>query len=304
MPVVSIRHTTTYRYRNAVGFGEHRMMLRPIEAFDQRLLSAEIEISPEPSLFRQLHDASGATVGVARFGARSDRLVFESRMRVDHAPEAPFDLEAAAGWAGPGQPAYEPEEVRELATFIAPRQAGDGEVAAWAHRFLRAHAKTRASTVMTEMMEAIRGEFAYALRLQGAPQAPAETLERRQGSCRDFAVLMMEAARSLGLAAQFVTGYVYSTVSKGERTGGGHTHAWARVYLPGCGWVDFDPTNGIVGNVDLIRVAAVADPRLAVPLHGAWDGEAGDYLGMDVAVDISVEAEAPRVQTLRVARAR
>src|SRR5207253_11524604 len=178
-----------------------------------------------------------------------------------------------------------------------------------AQRFLRAHGKTRASTVMVEMVEAIRGEFAYALRLRGAPQSPAETIKRRQGSCRDFAVLMMEAARSLGLAAQFVTGYVYSTVPTtgrrgGGRTGGGHTHAWARVYLPGCGWVDFDPTNGIVGNVDLIRVAMVADPKLALPLYGAWDGEADDFLSMDVAVDISVEPEAQRIQHLRVALAR
>ncbi|MDB5445553.1 MAG: transglutaminase domain protein [Phenylobacterium sp.] len=304
MPVVSIRHSTTYRYRNPVGFGEHRMMLRPLEAFDQRLLSAEIEISPEPSLMRHIHDASGAAVGVARFSTRAERLVIESRMRVDHTPEAPFDLEAAAGWLATDRPAYEAEEAHELATSIARRYADAGEVEAWARRFLRSHGRTRVSTVMTEMMEAIRGEFAYALRLAGAPQSPVATLRRRQGSCRDFAVLMAEAARSLGLAAQFVSGYVYSTAQAGGRTGGGHTHAWVRVYLPGCGWVDFDPTNAIVGNVDLIRVAVVADPRLAVPLYGAWDGEAGDFLGMDVTVDISVEPEAQRIQHLRVAHAR
>ena len=285
------------------------MMLRPLEAFDQRLLSAEIEISPEPSLMRHIHDASGSAVGVARFSTRAERLVFESRMRVDHTPETPFDLEAAAGWLATDRPAYEAEEARELSTAIARRYPDAGEVEAWAKRFLRSHGRTRASTVMGEMMEAIRGEFAYALRLRGAPQAPVETLRRRQGSCRDFAVLMMEAARSLGLAAQFVSGYVYSTLaqsgrSAAGRTGGGHTHAWARVYLPGCGWVDFDPTNGIVGNVDLIRVAVVADPRLAVPLYGAWDGEADDFLGMDVTVDINVEPEAQRIQHLRVAHAR
>jgi transglutaminase-like putative cysteine protease len=102
---------------------------------------------------------------------------------------------------------------------------------------------------------------------------------------------MMEGARSLGLAARFVSGYVYSGSAKAGRTGGGHTHAWARVYLPECGWVDFDPTNGIVGNLDLIRVAVVTDPRLALPLYGSWAGEAGAYVGMDVAVDLTVEAD-------------
>jgi transglutaminase-like putative cysteine protease len=302
MPVVSIRHTTTYRYRSPVAFGEHRMLLRPVEAFDQRLLSAEIDITPEPSLFRHVHDASGATVGVARFAGAADRLVFDARMRVDHRPEAPFELEAAAGWVSPDRPAYEAEEARELATFIEPRHA-DGAAAAWARRFLAAHGRTRASTVVVEMMEAIRGEFAYALRLRGAPQSPAETLERRQGSCRDFAVLLIEAARSLGLAAQFVSGYIYSGSPKAGRTGGGHTHAWARVFLPGCGWVDFDPTNGIVGNLDLIRVATVADPRLAAPLYGSWAGEADHFLGMDVAVDMVVETETQPIQKLRVALA-
>ena len=123
----------------------------------------------------------------------------------------------------------------------------------------------------------------------GAPQSPAETLELGTGSCRDFAVLMMEAARSLGLAARFVSGYVYSGSSKADHNGGGHTHAWVRVYVPDCGWTDFDPTNGLSGGADLIRTAAVIDPVHATPLYGAWSGLASDYLGMDVEVMIQAE---------------
>lgn len=299
MPVISIRHLTTYRYRAAVGFGEHRMMLRPLEAFDQRLLSAEIEISPEPSLMQHLHDASGACVGVARFAGRADRLVFDSRVRIDHRPHSPFDLEAASLALGVGASPYHPEEAQELSVSIKRRYADAGETEAWARRFVRDAGATRLSTVLTEMMHAIRSDFAYALRLRGAPQTPAETLALRKGSCRDFAVLMMEGARSLGLAARFVSGYIYSGSAKAGRTGGGHTHAWARVYLPDCGWVDFDPTNGIVGNLDLIRVAVVADPRLALPLYGSWDGEAKDYLGMDVSVDLTVEADVAATERAR-----
>lgn len=287
MPVVTIRHQTTYRYRKPVAFGEHRMMLRPLQAFDQQLLSAEMAISPDPEMLRHIQDVSGACVGIARFDRLSDQLTFESRVRVDHHPQNPLELEDAAALIG--SDFYDPEETPELTASILRRHQDEGQVEAWARSFLHPVGATRISTVLTQMTHAIRADFAYALRLQGGPQTPAETLRLRTGSCRDFAVLMIEAARSLGLAARFVSGYVYSGSPKAGRTGGGHTHAWVRAYVPGCGWVDFDPTNGIVGNHDLIRVAVVADPRLALPLYGSWDGEAADYLGMDVSVEVDVE---------------
>jgi transglutaminase-like putative cysteine protease len=108
-------------------------------------------------------------------------------------------------------------------------------------------------------------------------------------------MLMMEAVRSLGLAARFCSGYIYcgdaatsAAASASARRGGGHTHAWVSVYLPSCGWIEFDPTNGIVGNTDLVRVATVRDPRQAAPLTGSYLGAAEDFLGMEVAVDVDV----------------
>jgi transglutaminase-like putative cysteine protease len=284
MPVVSIRHATVYRYRTPVRFAEHRVMYRPLEAHDQRLLAAELTISPEPALFAHSHDISGATVGVAKFAGRSDRLTFESQMRVEHTPAPPFALEDTD--ASLVEPCYHADEAPELARNLARRHL-EPEIAAWARRFGRPGAPL--SAVLSEMTQAVQGDFAYRLRLDGGPRAPAETLALRSGSCRDFAVLMMEAARSLGVASRFVSGYVYSTGA--GRTGGGHTHAWMQAYLPGCGWVDFDPTNGIVGNRDLIRVACAADPRLAIPLHGAFHGPRSSYLGMDVEVAVTVEGE-------------
>jgi hypothetical protein len=120
---------------------------------------------------------------------------------------------------------------------------------------------------------------------------PRPDIAAGSGSCRDFAVLMREAVRSLGLAAHFVSGYLYVPEDRrGGRVGGGATHAWLRVYLPGAGWVEFDPTNGIVGNHDLIRVAVVRDPRQAVPVSGTWTGFPSDALGMTVEVEVTVEA--------------
>jgi transglutaminase-like putative cysteine protease len=168
----------------------------------------------------------------------------------------------------------------------------------WARRFVRRVGKTPLQSVLSEMTQAIYAEFHYAKRLEGGAQTPVQTLESGSGSCRDFAVLMMEAVRSLGLAARFVSGYVYSPGLHEHpdypttRVGGGHTHAWVRVFLPGCGWVEFDPTNGIVGNADLIRVAIARDPRQAVPLYGSWIGNAGDFISMDVSVECRAQSEA------------
>jgi transglutaminase-like putative cysteine protease len=135
---------------------------------------------------------------------------------------------------------------------------------------------------------AIKEGLAYQRRLGGGTQTPLQTLASGRGSCRDFATLMMEAARALGLAARFVSGYLYvpDRDTTERHLGGGATHAWCQVYLPGSGWVEFDPTNGIVGNRDLIRVAVARDARQAVPLHGFYYGDKADEEGMVVSVRV------------------
>jgi len=119
------------------------------------------------------------------------------------------------------------------------------------------------------------------------------TLATRSGTCRDYALLLMEAARSLGLAARFVSGYLYDDkLIAGEAdalVGGGETHAWVQIYLPGAGWVEFDPTNGLIGGKNLIRVAVARDPSQAIPLSGTFTGATNAFLGM--AVDVEVRAE-------------
>ena len=294
MPVVSIRHLTTYRYRNPVSFGEHRMMMRPLESYDQRLISADLTIGPEPTGLRYVHDLFGDCVGIAQFHGRSDRLSFESRVVLEHRPQPAFSEfdghEESVG--AHGMFAYRPEDLPDLVQSIARRHPDpDGAVSGWARRFVRPVGQTSLRTLLSDMTHAIRREFKYGTRLSGEPQTPVETLALGTGSCRDFAMLMIEAVRSLGLAARFVSGYVYSSSGKGGRTGGGHTHAWVRVYLPACGWVEFDPTNGIVGNADLVRVAIARDPRQALPLHGTYAGLSADYLGMSVEVDVCVQAD-------------
>jgi len=303
MSILSIRHVTRYRYRKPVAFGEHRMMFRPLESYDQRVLSTSLTISPDPSQLHNVHDVFGNCVGIARFATPAREITFESRVTLDHRPQPAF-----AGMDGEIEAyvetlplTYAAEDMPDLLRSIE-RQHRDpeGVVERWARGFVRHDGQTRLQTLLADMTQAIHSDFRYGTRLHGAPQAPAETMALRTGTCRDFAVLMMDAVRSLGLAAQFVSGYLYCPprhLGPLTRIGGGHTHAWLRVYLPACGWVEFDPTNGIVGNTDLVRVAIARDPRQALPLFGTWAGDADDYLGMDVEVDVISEEDpvAPRI---------
>jgi transglutaminase-like putative cysteine protease len=138
--------------------------------------------------------------------------------------------------------------------------------------------------------EAVAQSFSYNRRTEPGTQEPGVTLRTQRGTCRDFALLMMEAARALGFAARFVSGYIYVPGRDGPSLlGGGSTHAWCQIYLPGSGWVEFDPTNGIVGNRDLIRVAVARTPYQAVPLFGTYYGDRADELGMDVSVNVKRE---------------
>ncbi|WP_158915445.1 transglutaminase family protein [Caulobacter sp. S45] len=304
MPIVNVRHLTRYRYRRPVTFGEHRIMFRPQESYDQRVIKSRLVIDPEPVELRYVHDVFGNCVAVARFGAPATTLTFESQVRLDHTPTALASDEADLIDASSGSfPfAYDADDMPDLLRSIE-RQHPDPErtLQRWARTFLRQDGPTGVLEALTAMTRAIHAEFDYAQRLYGAAQPPLETLNSKQGTCRDFAVLMMEAARALGLAARFVSGYVYDSTGPfgAGRVGGGHTHAWVRVYLPSCGWVEFDPTNGIVGNTDLIRVAIVRDPRQATPLSGAYSGASDDFLGMDV--DVGVDVERSVVPVLKVA---
>ncbi|MGD9922666.1 MAG: transglutaminase family protein, partial [Pseudorhodoplanes sp.] len=137
----------------------------------------------------------------------------------------------------------------------------------------------------------IRRDFVYRRRYQPGVQEPLETLRTGMGTCRDFALFMIEAVRSRGYAARFVSGYLHVRNGEHDRVGGGSTHAWVQVYLPGAGWVEFDPTNGIVGNTDLIRVAIAREPRQAVPLWGSYTGSASDHLAMKVNIRVVSETQ-------------
>ncbi len=289
MPFLTLSHVTRYTYRHPVAFGEHRIMVRPRESYDQHLIAADLTITPEPSDLRWLQDVFGNSVAIATFDRRAKELVFDSRIRVEHSPSELQDVDIEA-YARLYPFTYSSEDMPDLLRSIE-RQHHDPlrEIDGWARRFVDPSGRTDTLGMLSEMTAAIRRDFTYVPRPEKGTQSPIETLARRKGTCRDYAMLMIEAVRALGFAARFVSGYVYNPTTADHRTGGGNTHAWVRVYLPGSGWVEFDPTNGIVGNRGLIRVAIARDIYQAVPISGTWSGFPGSFLDMTVSVDIAVD---------------
>jgi transglutaminase-like putative cysteine protease len=305
MTILSVRHVTTYSYAAPVRLGEHRMMLRPRDSNDQRLLGANLAIDPQPSSLRWIHDVFDNCVAIADFNGNTRHLRVENTITLEHtsANEPEVRLEERARY----YPfSYDADEMPDLARSMERRYCDpQGELDRWARRFVGQGRPTETATLLMTLTYAIKDGFSYERRVARGTQSPLETLASRRGSCRDFATLLIESARALGFAARFVSGYLYvpDRDSGDINLGGGSTHAWAQVYLPGAGWVEFDPTNGIVGSRDLIRVAVAPDARQAIPLHGTYFGEAADDCGMGVSVVVRAlpEAESPPA---RVAAAR
>jgi transglutaminase-like putative cysteine protease len=285
---LKVSHITTYHYTNLVSFGDHRMMFRPRDSHDLRIISTHLSIAPRPSAVRWLHDVHGNSVAVASFVTKAKRLRFESEIVLQHfetdEPSCPIEL-----FARTFPFRYAADEVADLARAIEHQYPDPGHVIdEWAKSFVAAGGLTDTWEMLGAITKAIQRDIDYFPREAEGIQDPVFTLQTRTGSCRDLAVLMMEAVRALGFAARFVTGYLYSANADGAgNIGGGATHAWVQIYLPGSGWVEFDPTNGIIGNRDLIRVAVARDPNHAVPLAGTWIGAPEDYLGMDVSVEVT-----------------
>jgi transglutaminase-like putative cysteine protease len=286
MPSLQISHLTTYRYREPVRFGEHRLMVRPRESYDQRLIDASLHIEPAPARLRWLQDVFGNAVAVASFERRADTLRIESRLRLRHDPPKPEAIHIE-DYAATYPFTYSSEEMPDLLRSIErqhldPQRRVDG----WVRRFVAERGPTDTLAMLGAITEAIHREFDYEPRPEKGTQTPLQTLASGRGTCRDFAMLMIEAVRALGLAARFCSGYLYNPGREPRRRGGGNTHAWVRVYLPGSGWIEFDPTNGTVGSRGLVRVAVARDIYQAVPISGTWNGPSGVFIDMDVSVDV------------------
>jgi len=290
MRLLTVRHTTTYRYARPVTFGQHRLMLRPRDSHDLRLVSAELTLSP-PGDVRWLHDVFSNSVSLVDFQAAASTLVISSTLKIERyglegpvfpiAPEAEFYPFI-----------YSSSDRVDLGRLLEQHYPDlDGTLARWAESFVTSR-PMRTLDLLKNMNAALQPHVVYGERHELGTQVPAETLRKKIGACRDFAMVFIEAARYLGFGARFVSGYLYDpALDKGDATPAtAATHAWAEVYLPGAGWVEYDPTDVLIGGEALIRVAVTRDPSQAIPISGSYSGAASDFLGMTVEVTVTAQS--------------
>ena len=285
--MLTVQHTTTYRYRQPVSFGPHRLMLRPRDGHDLRVLATELEISPACKS-RWVYDVLGNSVTFITFAEPASELRIASRLTIERFASRPPQGEVEEN-AVRYPFVYSMQDRFDLGRMLEQHYMDPSDQAgAWARGFVRGPT-TDTLALLADLNAGVRAQLGYQSRDEEGTQTPVETLRRGWGTCRDFAVLLAEAARSLGFGARLVTGYLHVPSADANAPLPelpGTTHAWAEIYVPGPGWLAFDPTNGTVGGDDLIRVAVARDIHQIVPISGTFQGTAADYLGMEVTVTV------------------
>lgn len=280
---LKILHTTTYRFNERVSLLPHRLMLRPRESRELRLISSQITLAPE-AVLTWAHDVFGNAVATATFRVTTSNLVIASvaELQLDAVAWPVFDI-AVSAMSFPFR--YSDDDLIDLGALAVPQFADEaGALRNWAQKFVRGN-QTDTLSLLKDLSGGVSEAVQYQTRVDEGTQTPVETLNRGWGTCRDFAVLFTAAARMLGFGARIVSGYLYNREQQGVGSSdAGSTHAWAEVFVPGAGWITFDPTNRSLGGFNLIPVAVARDIRQTIPVSGSFVGSVGAFAGMSVEV--------------------
>lgn len=285
MAEISIIHKTAYAFPSLVTLGPHRMMLRPRETRELKLLSFELRISPEADVI-WAHDVAGNSIATAYFHAMSDHLVIESVTTLAlSAPRWPVFAIAPSAQTYPFH--YSDADWTDLGALALPQYADTaGRLRTWVGGFVM-QSSTDTLSLLKDISNGVSQQIAYQSREDMGTQGPLETLDRGWGSCRDFAVLFAEAVRTLGLGARIVSGYLFDPMQGLVGSAGqGSTHAWVEVFVPGAGWISFDPTNCAMGAANLIPVAVARHIMQVAPVTGSFVTLQGDLAQMDVEISV------------------
>jgi transglutaminase-like putative cysteine protease len=288
LAILNVRHTTSYRYRRPVHFGEHRLMLRPRDSHDLRLIRTGLTCLPRAAV-KWHYDVFGNSVAVASFAEPAAELRIESSLDLEtYVVDRPSIQCTPDAVCYPF--IYSADDRIDLGRMLERHHPDPTDrLGSWARGFVRSN-PTDTAALLADLNNGVGRCISYQSRETEGTQSPVETLDCGWGSCRDLAVLLAEAARCLGFGARIVTGYLHGHAAGGYPTaavGAGSTHAWAEIYVPGSGWIAYDPTNGTIGGADLIRVAVTRDISQAVPISGSFVGVPDDYLGMAINVSVA-----------------
>ncbi|MDR3376523.1 MAG: transglutaminase family protein [Ancalomicrobiaceae bacterium] len=284
MPRLVVRHTTTYRYRRPVVFGPHRLMIRPRDGHDLRVVESELTLSP-PAVVRWTYDVFGNSIATAQFATPAATLRVDSRLVLDRFPGSDSSREID-GAARTYPFSYSNDDSTDLGALRMPQWSDpDRRLARWTADFV-AGKPTDTLALLSDISAGISTWVFYQSREDEGTQTPLETLDRGWGSCRDLAVLLMEAVRHLGFGARIVSGYHAGRIPGLAVGTPGSTHAWVEIFVPGPGWIAFDPTNRTVGDGELVPIARARSISQVVPVAGSFTGVGSDFLGLDVAVTV------------------
>lgn len=276
-----ILHRTYYNFTADVQLQPHDLRLRPREGHELRVESSNLKITPSATL-RWQRDVEDNSVAIATFTSPSSQLLIESEVIIQHFNEAPLDF-LVADYATQYPFRYREEDQTVLLPYMIIAEPSSTDLLAkWTASFWQTGEQIQTYSLLQRLNVQIQQKLGYKLREEPGVQSVAETLSLGTGSCRDSAYLFMEAARFLGFAARFVSGYLNtppSTVNYGA------THAWAEVFLPGAGWKGFDPTIGELVGTNHIPVAVARLAESVPPIAGAFVGPAGAKMDVGVWVN-------------------
>lgn len=281
--ILRIVHDTTYRYAKPVSFQPHRLVLRPREGHDLRVENLKLDISPKCELVWS-RDIFGNSVAYAHFTESATELRFHNDILISRFP-ASGSLPAIPcdGVTYPLQ--YDALEHTIVTAYLTPVYPEEtSTLQHWLQDCNVSGKELCAEILILDLTEKIHREIKYQRREQKGVQSPATTLALKSGSCRDVATLLMEAARHLGIATRFASGYLDCAATRAAR---GSTHAWTEVYFPGLGWRGYDPTTGKRSTHQHIVTGVCNHPRGVMPVSGKFSGDPGDSLGMTVSVAFS-----------------
>ena len=280
---LKIRHRTTYRYARPVVLQPHRMMLCPRGSHEIAVLTNSLSCSPAAEL-DWAQDAFSNLIATGTFTQSADELVITSELTVEQSA-VPWPVFRIAPEAHSFPFEYSSDDLADLGTLRVPEHGdAEGRLETWARAFVLG-TPTDTLSLLKDLNAGILGPVAYRIRDEEGTQTPLETMAQASGSCRDIAALFIEAVRHLGFGARAVSGYLFDPEASADNPGS--THAWAEVYLPGAGWIAFDPTHRRLGGASLIPVAVARSNRQIMPIVGGYVGVPEDFVAMDVMVSVT-----------------
>jgi len=296
---VALSHRTSYRFDRHVAIGPHEIRLRPAPHCRTPILSYSLNVVPEQHFLNWQQDPYGNWVARLVFPERADAIEIEVDLIADLTVINPFDF-FVEPYAEKFPFTYAPALAKELIPFLETAPLG-ARLTAWLEDFRKTIVPDENPVLLlVRLNQLLQRQIKYLVRMQPGVQTPEETLINASGSCRDTGWLLVQIMRHLGLAARFASGYLVQLVADIKALDGpsGTTkdftdlHAWAEAFIPGAGWIGFDPTSGLLAGEGHIPLACTADPGNAAPVIGYTDVANVDF---NVAMSVTRIHEDPRV---------